>query len=116
MNETPLLQLFRHAASMDLPHVRIFRRNIVGAKIEDRFVKAGEKGQCDLYAYVRGGRTIELEGKSIGRKLSPEQIVWRDWCRDWGVPWHQLIPRAGETDEQIVARWVNELRWLAEHV
>lgn len=113
MRETPLLQLFRHAASMDLPHVRIFRRNIVGATIEDRFVKAGEKGQCDTYAYIKGGRVIELEAKSLRGTLSPKQLVWRDWCRAWGVPWHELRPLPGETPEATVARWVTELRELA---
>jgi hypothetical protein len=103
-----------HAASMDLPHVRVFRRNIMGARIEDRFVKAGIKGQCDTYAYVKGGRAIELETKSLDGTLSPQQEVWRDWCRAWGVPWLELRPLAGEAPEQTVTRWVIELRGLSE--
>lgn len=112
-SETDILRLFMHAASIDLPHCRVFRRNVIAVKIEDRFVRAGLAGQADLFCYVKGGRVIELEGKSLGRKLSPAQEVWRDWCRAWGIPWHQLKPWRGEAPEETVTRWVTELRALA---
>lgn len=114
MTETGLVKLFMHRASREIPHVRIFRRNVLKLRVENRVVSAGLPGQCDCYAYVRGGRVIELEAKSLGGKLEAKQHVWRAWCLAWGVPWHQLIPFPGESQEQTLSRWVQELRELAK--
>jgi hypothetical protein len=110
MNEVPLMQSFMYEASRAMPSVRLFRRNVGVIMIEDRVFKAGIKGQCDIYAYTKGGRVVEIETKAKRGVLSENQKHWRDWCVSWGVPWMQLKPLKSETSEQTVTRWVEELR------
>ena len=112
MREIPLMQAFQHAATMQLPHVRLFRREILKAVIEGRHVKAGITGQCDLYGVVRGGLHVEVETKAISGRLSPEQKTWRDWCQKGEIPWLLLKPEKDESPEATVQRWVEELRQL----
>lgn len=95
-----------------LPDLRLFRRNVVVARTENRTVRAGLPGQSDLYGYVRGGRVIEVELKAAGRYLSPPQRAWAKWCSDWDVPHVTLTGRVGETVEQTVERWIGELAEL----
>lgn len=114
MSETTLLRTFMWRASQDLPDVRLFRRNVGKIRIEDRVFVAGIKGQCDIQAVLNGGRIIEIETKSKGGTLRPEQKVWRDWCIAWCVPWMQLKPLKGESSEVTVERWVRELESRVE--
>jgi len=100
------------AAPERLPNVRLFRRNIVKVRIEDRLVRAGIKGQCDLYAITRGGRHIEVELKGVNTPTSADQRTWRAWCIEWEVPHVVLRAKKNETTEETVERWCLELAEL----
>ena len=112
MTESVLQAALLLEAPKSLPHIRLFRRNVIAARVGERTVRAGIKGQCDLYGYVRGGRTIEVELKAAGKTLSPEQRVWRNWCLEWGIPHIVLTGAKGETVDQTVERWLGELEQL----
>jgi hypothetical protein len=114
MREIPLMQAFQHAATFALPHVRLFRREVLRAQIQGRQVKAGIRGQADLYALAHGGLHVELEVKALDGRLSPEQKAWRDWCVKGEIPWMLLKPEKGEEPDATVARWVSELRALVD--
>lgn len=112
MIEIDLMKLFQHEASMMLPMARLFRRNIINTKTAAGWhAKSGVRGQCDLYAYVRGGKVIEIETKTRRGRLSQEQQNWKDFCQAWSIQWIQLKESKWETPEETVARWVRELRF-----
>jgi hypothetical protein len=92
-----------------LPNVRLFRRNVLKVRIEGRAMRAGIKGQCDLYGYERGGRIIELELKSLTGRQTPEQVRWAEFCRAWVVPHLVLKPVHGEEIDETVTRWCLEI-------
>ena len=120
MKEIPLLRELLYEAARSLPHLRLFRRNVLKLKTidartgRDRMVIAGIPGQCDLYGYVYGGRVIEVELMSQRGRLTEEQEAWRDWCRAARIPWVALWPEPEEAPEQTVRRWVEAIRRLAE--
>jgi hypothetical protein len=103
------------------PDVRFFRRNVMAGKREGGgYLRVGEPGQCDLYGIGasdasregENARHYEIEIKRYD-KLSPAQEHWRDWCREWGVPWLLLEVRKGELSPVTIHRWVEEMRtWL----
>ena len=97
-------------APKELPSIRLFRRNVGGARIRGQVVKFGVAGQADLYALVRGGGHIEVELKAVAGRLSPEQESWRNWCVAWGIPHVVLQAGKGESVEQTVGRWCAELK------
>jgi len=92
-----------------LPDLRLFRRNVIAVRVEERTVHAGIAGQADLYGYVRGGRVLEIELKGVGRPLNPKQKLWQAWCLEWSVPHVVLRAERGETAEETVERWIGEL-------
>ena len=93
------------------PDLRLFRRNVGSAVMKGGYtVQFAIPGQCDLYGYVRGGRAIEVELKNVGEKLKPDQRIWAAWCAEWGIPHIVLTAMKGETDEQTIDRWCEELR------
>lgn len=96
-------------------NVRFFRRNVGLVRMaDDRLFRAGVPGQCDLYAVGRGGWHGEIEVKRY-TSLSPEQMMWRDWCADWQVPWLMVQARKAESPGATVERWGKEIRkWLVE--
>jgi hypothetical protein len=108
-----------YEAGRALPHVRLFRRNVLRLKVidprtgKDRMVVAGIAGQCDLYFYVFGGRCGEVEIKSQKGRLTPEQRAWRDWCLAAQIPWMCLWPWPNEAPERTVRRWVGAIRLMA---
>ena len=118
-DEIPLMHELLYEAGRALPHLRLFRRNILRLKVveartgKDRMVIAGIRGQCDLYGYLYSGRVIEVEIKSQNGRLSPEQKNWRDWCQAGQIPWLCLWPWPGETREETVRRWVEAIRLVA---
>ena len=110
-DEIPLMRELLYEAGRAIPHLRLFRRNILRLKMtdrrgKDRMVIAGIPGQGDLYGYIWGGRVIEIELKAKNGRLSPEQRAWRDWCQAGQIPWLCLWPWPGETREETVRRWV----------
>jgi len=117
--EIPLLRELLYEAARAMPHVRLFRRNVLKLKVidartnRDRMVIAGIPGQCDLYGYVFGGRVLEVELKSQNGRLSTEQRAWRDWCLAGQIPWMCLWSWPGETKEETVRRWVAAIALMA---
>jgi hypothetical protein len=117
--EIPLLRELLYEAARALPHLRLFRRNVLKLKVidsrtnKDRMVIAGIPGQCDLYGYIYGGRVIEVELKSQNGRLTTEQRAWRDWCLAGQIPWVCLWPWPNEAPAQTVRRWVAAVALLA---
>ena len=114
MGETTLQLALLLAAPRALPNLRLYRRNVGSARAlrTGQVVQYGLEGQADLYALARGGWHGEVEVKRF-TKLSPEQEHWRDWCREWGVPWACVEARRDEPPTATVDRWVAELApWL----
>lgn len=114
MNETELLFKFIAEVPRHLPHVRVFRRNIVNALVQKNgrhfHARAGIKGQADAYALVRGGRTVEIETKAAKGKLRDEQKAWRSFCIEFAIPYLELRAKAGEHPDETVTRWMVALR------
>lgn len=110
--EVPQMKLF--LASFRHPRARLFRRNILNITAQDLHsgavfqARSGIKGQCDVYAYMRGGRGVEVEFKAQKGKRTPEQEVWRAFCQVWGIPWVQLEAIDGD-DAGTIAKWTREL-------
>lgn len=111
MSETTTQRLLLLTAPQRLPDLRLFRRNVgVARAASGNMVRFGIKGLPDVYGLWKGGKYIELELKSKTGRLTPEQAAYRAWCERWGVPHLVLIQRAGETDEETVTRWIQEIR------
>ena len=95
------------------PDLRLFRRNVGSAVMKGGYtVGFAIPGQCDLYGYIRGGRTIEVELKNVGERLKPNQRNWAAWCAEWGVPHIVLTAMKDEDDDQVINRWCGELYLL----
>ncbi len=114
MSESVLQAKLLLEAPKRIPHLRLFRRNVVVARMENRTVRAGIKGQCDLYGYFRGSIAVEVELKAAGKSSSPEQRAWAEWCKEWRVIHAVLRAQKGESDEQTIDRWCAELAELYE--
>ena len=112
--ETQLQRMLLAAVPYKLPWLRLYRRMVGQAEVRGAQVRFGVKGQCDLYGFTRGGRHVEIELKSVSGRMSPEQCAWRDSLVGWNVAWFCLSARVGETDEEVVARWLAELSALKE--
>lgn len=110
MSESRLQTELLLRAPKEFLHLRIFRRNVVVARVEGRTIHAGVKGQADLYGILRGGKSIEIEIKSATGSLSPEQKAWASWCEEWSVPHMVLKARRGEIESDTIDRWIEELR------
>lgn len=82
------------------------------ARRGERVLRAGIRGQADLYGYIRGGRGIEIELKGAKTSVSPAQLAWERFCREWEVLYLRLRAGSGELPGVTVARWVSELREL----
>lgn len=108
-HEADYMRALMSRASSELPHVRLFRRNVGMTSVGGRTFRSGIKGQCDLYVLARGGWYGEVELKRY-TKLSEDQERWRDWCNQWGVPWVCLSVSKGEEPAATLARWCGELR------
>lgn len=96
-----------------IPTLRLFVRPIVNSEVTRNgktfHVRAGIKGQCDLYGIVEGGGHIELELKAAKGRLSPEQETWMALMRRMGVPCLVLKSEKDETPEETVNRWISEI-------
>lgn len=100
------------AAPARIPELRLFRRNVATVQVQGRTIKAGIRGQADIYGYFRGGRAIELELKGPTTRMTPEQEAWQAFCRGWGIPHLVLRARKGESVEETVTRWCEEIASL----
>lgn len=110
-SETDALHAFIEQVPFALPDVRVFRRTIVNVETKDGWrARSGIPGQADAYALVRGGRHVEIETKSATHKLEPAQIAWRAYCASFAIPYMQPRVAKGETMEETVQRWIDELR------
>lgn len=109
MNETDLVRRFIPMAVQTLP-VRLFRRQIMLAKSDDgRVLKAGVKGQADIWGFTLEGRHIEIEAKAAGGRLTPDQAAWRAFCETTGVVYLLAQARPHEPPDTTCLRWVREL-------
>lgn len=86
-----------------VPDARVFKR-VVGTlrAIDDpsRTVRVGERGQCDLYGFVRGrprAVPFEIEVKVGNDRLRDEQCAWAEVCRYMGIPY--LMVRADQRED-----------------
>lgn len=114
MNELELMRMFMAEAATALPHVRIFRREIINAEVSKGgrhfHMKSGIKGQADLYALVNAGLHVEIETKAAKGRLLEEQKVWRAFCLERRIPHLVLRAKAAEHPAETVERWIAELR------
>ena len=102
------------AAPRELPNLRLFTRQVMRVRLldPDRTIPIGIRGQCDLYGLCRGGLHIELELKTATGVLSPKQVAWQAFCLEWQIPHLVLKARSGESVEETVKRWCDEIREL----
>jgi hypothetical protein len=111
MTEAELLTRAMARVPYVFPNVRVFRREIYhGVTLSGHHVKIGRPGQGDAYAYVRGGRIVEIEAKSAKGRLRESQIAWRTFCQSFGIPYVVWRALKGEAPEATVERWCEQLR------
>lgn len=110
--ETDYVHALQAKASLELPNLRLFRRNTGLIRVPHGVFRSGIPGQCDLYGIDRKSTHYEIEVKGVRTQFTLEQMTWRDWCRAWGVPW--LLLRVGKTElpAQTIDRWIGEVRAL----
>lgn len=116
MSESDLMRAFLAEATERFPKLRLFRRNVVAAQLGDRFVRAGVRGQADIYGFLNRlqgpALPLEIEIKSATGRLTKDQETWRSFCERWGVPYLLLIESPTETASQTVDRWCLLLKQL----
>lgn len=114
MAERELMQFFMAEVPTYLPHVRVFVRTIVNATASKGgrhfHIKAGIKGQSDMYALAEGGLHVELETKAAKGRMLEEQKAWREFCLAFRIPHLVLRARSGEHPASTIERWIAELR------
>jgi hypothetical protein len=114
LSETDLLHIFIERAPHVLPHVRVFRRNVINRTVTEgdrKFtLKNGIKGQADAYALIRGGRHVEIETKAARGAMREAQERWRDFCLAFAIPHLILKAKKDEAPVVTIERWVEELR------
>ena len=94
--ETELRRIYVAEATREFTEVRFFIRNVGSFAVGDARVRAGIKGQADVYFYMRGGRGGEIELKNIHTPQTKEQKAWQSFCEAWGIPY--LLLRAQSDD------------------
>lgn len=113
LNETDLLHLYIERVPFALPHVRVFRRNVINRTVSegDRkyTLRNGIKGQADAYALVRGGLHVEIETKAASGTLRDAQERWREFCIAHEIPHLVLRAKKDEAPTVTIERWVSEL-------
>jgi hypothetical protein len=108
-SESDLGALLTERFPYAFPRLLIFRRNVVNVETRDGWrARAGVKGQSDYY--VMGARVhVEIETKLLQGKWYKQQIAWRDRCAALDIPYLIARPAKGETSEQTVTRWLEEI-------
>lgn len=94
--EIELRRIYVAAATQEFPDVRFFIRNVGKFSVGESHVRAGIKGQADVYFYMRGGRGGEIELKNLHTPQTKEQRAWQAFCEAWGIPY--LLLRAQSDD------------------
>lgn len=116
MIETVLRREFIAACVRAYPdRIRLYARNVGVFKLSDgRWFHSAIKGQSDVWGYFRDRnnvtRPIEIELKRVRYKVDPAQEQWREHCLQWSITYLMLIEQKGETNEQTIERWVEEVR------
>jgi len=99
-------------APKQIPTLRLFRRQVMAGRIDGRFMRAGIKGQADVYGFFKGGIAIELELKAERGAARDDQVAWRNFCTMWSIMHLQLRALPREEPEATVKRWIDEIRML----
>jgi hypothetical protein len=88
----------------------LFVRQVGAIKVEDRVFRSGIAGQADIWGvHLPTGKHVEIEVKRY-TQLSAAQVQWRYWCCERNVPWTMLKVEQGESVEETVQRWVDQLK------
>jgi hypothetical protein len=104
-----------------LPHVRLFYRNIIDRHVIDPRthreyqLKSGSPGMADLYGHARASPwpiPIEIELKTWDGRQSKEQRAWQAFTTMMKIPYLLLRQKKGETTDQTVSRWIQEVKAL----
>lgn len=113
--EADLGALFVERVPYVLPHVRVYRRNILDVKAQRpngswfRAV-AGVPGQGDYYCLAQGGLHVEIETKAATGRMREAQLAWRAHCLRFEIPHLVLRAARQESPDATVTRWIDELR------
>ena len=82
--------------------MRLWRANVLAARMGDRFVRAGVPGQADLTGILPDGRRLEIEAKSDrGRQTEDQRNFQRMIERFGGV---YVLARSVEDVERALKR------------
>ena len=77
--QNDILRAFGSKRSM-----RLWRANILAARMGDRFVRAGVPGQADLTGILPGGRRLEIEIKSATGRQTADQRAFQAMIERFG--------------------------------
>jgi hypothetical protein len=123
MLETELRRRYMAACAPAFPNLRLFVRNVGFFKTQGGGgFRAGIKGQADVTGVFRDPCAvqtrfpipIEIELKRSGKRLTPEQEHWRDWCKEWGIPYLLLEEKYPADPKLSIKTWVDETRAFLE--
>ncbi len=64
-----------------------FEGNVRNKSGNHYYMKSGKKGIPDVIVPLLDGRTLFIEVKFPGKKLSKKQIEFRDYCLTHSIPW-----------------------------
>lgn len=112
MTETELRRMYVAACTTAFKDVRLFIRNIATIEFEDRVIKAGVKGQADVWGWLfTTSRSLfpiplEIELKNVKTPQNPHQKAWEDYCLTHHVPYLLLRAHKGATSSEVIERWV----------
>lgn len=95
-----------------IPGCYVEVRRIINAETSRGYrIKAGTKGQCDIFVIINSIHK-EIELKSDGGRLRPEQRDWQAKCLACGIPHVVLFQLAGESHVETVDRWIHAIHNL----
>jgi hypothetical protein len=107
--ETELRRFYVAACTEKFLDVRLFIRNVAMMEIEDRHIRAGIKGQADVWGHLFRApypMPLEIELKNVNTHDSDEQLAWRAYCEKRKVPYLYMRAKKGDTPAQVIADWV----------
>lgn len=114
--EIELRRFYVAACTKKFLDVRLFIRNVAKMQIEDRFIRAGIKGQADVWGHLFRDpypMPLEIELKNVNTSDTDEQKAWRAYCEERRVPYLYMRAKKGDTPAQVIAEWIRETDdWL----